>query len=216
MNKANLWKIGEIMRKEDEFDPIADLFFEDVNEKKKIGNSSIRSKSSFTMKHRLKSPMDFMTPYERAKYRKAGKIVESNLFDEILNRELFNALDPEEQKKRLQYWREHFSTEEIKKKMGISANTYYKHIERLELPPQRRGGSRERKPRTAKTTAAHPVPEAAQASMIAAPAPVSGFDIGFNGIYKADEIRKMLSKLDLILDGEESEFKIVLHITEQK
>jgi hypothetical protein len=58
---------------------------------------------------------------------------------------------------------------------------------------------------------AEPAPEPAPAILL-----LDGLNVAYNGRYGADEIRRMLTKIDVILDGEENEFDIELRISERK
>lgn len=58
---------------------------------------------------------------------------------------------------------------------------------------------------------AEPAPEPAPAILL-----LDGLNVAYNGRYGADEIRRMLTKIDVILDGEENEFEIELRISQRK
>jgi len=196
-------------------------FIEEVREKKKTasGVHSKTGKRGYVGK--MLFPTDFMNRSEKMKYRRAGKITMSNLFDEIITVEEFNNLEVFEQRNRLQYWRDKYTIREIQKGMGIPNNQYYNIIDRLELPRDRVANGK--KKRTATRNAAPKVTEPA----LKAPEPiqevkapvqeiiVSGMHLIFNGTYTPDEMQRQLLKYATLLDGESDDFYIELKIVQK-
>lgn len=196
-------------------------FMDDVREKKKAasGVHSKTGKRGYVGK--MLFPTDIMSRKDKLKYRKAGKITMSNLFDTIITLEEFNSLEPFEQRNRLQYWRDKYTIREIQKGMGIPNNQYYNIIDRLELPRDRVANGK--KKRVASRTAAPKVIEAASIAPqvvqeVKAPPQeimVSGMHLIFNGTYEPEEVQRQLLKYATILDGESDDFYIELKIVQK-
>ena len=193
------------------FDDLQESYQEDIIEKKKAGRGAVRSKRSF--KHRLRSAADLMSPYERAKYRKAGEITVSNLYDAIISREEFEKLGPNEKKARLIRWRELYSNGEIQEKLGITSNaTFHKLISELGLPRKRKGTTTKK----AKTTVHNemtlsPIPADQQQPVRLI---TKGMNLEYNGKYTAEDLNKIFTKLQLLVDGEENEFHVSINVSE--
>lgn len=210
------------------------LLQEEIKEKKQSAQD-MRSRAAGKRGGRVKFPTDLMSRKEKLKHTKAGKVTVTNIYDEILKRAEFDALEEHEQKSRLQYWRSKYNVKQIQKGMGVAAATYYNYIDGLDLPKQRKP----REPRKAiATTPAKPIgkisdfiaaeqqpslldfettqePPAVETKSAPAFLDLSGLNIAYNGTYSAEDIQKLFSKLDIILDGEQSKFKIELKIMQE-
>jgi hypothetical protein len=226
---------------------------EEIQEKKQIGNITQTRKGKRGY-GRMKTTLDFLSGKEKRAYTKAGKVQVSNLYDELVKKDVFEKLTDEEQKRYIQHWRTKYSVKEIQQGLGIASMTYYRHLERLGIPRERPG--RKAKAKTQKIAiepmmAAEPkellmfepepqprpktymelleypdlekdFPELAKqiAAEKAEPAPavllLDGLNVAYNGRYSAEEIQRMIHKIDIILDGEKNEFEIELRISERK
>jgi hypothetical protein len=206
-------------------------FLEDVREKKKAANGvhSKTGKNGYTGK--ILFPTDIMSRKDKYNHRKAGKVMLSNIFDEILTLDEFNDLETHEKKNRMQYWRNNYTIKEIQIEMGISNKTFYQLIDELELPKDR-STRKPRKPRTA-STKVKTVAITSQSSLefapekelvLSTPPPptpvqeiiVDGLHVVFNGTYTAEKIEKQLTKFMLLLDGEEEEFYVELKLMQKQ
>lgn len=207
-------------------------FLEDIREKKKAANGvhSKTGKNGYTGK--ILFPTDLMNRKEKYNHRKGGKIVLSNLFDEVLTLTEFESLETHEMKNRMQYWRNTYTIKEIQTMMGITNKKFYDLIDQLELPKDR-STRKPRKPRTAstqvKSIAVEPIsklefaPEEQIVNSVPIPTPtpvqeimVDGLHVIFNGTYSAEKIEKQLTKFMLLLDGEEDEFYIELKLVQKQ
>ena len=196
-------------------------FYQDVREKK-LAASGVHSKTG-KKGHVgvMRFPSDIMSRKDKMKYRKAGKVMTTNIFDEILEMAEFKELEPFEQKNRLQYWRTNFTTVEIKKRMKISSNTFYKIIQELDLPRAPRA------PRKAKIQAAAITPkedtqEKQQVHEILVEEKqqvheilVEGIHLVFNGTYTPEHIQNQLLKFAAFLDGESDQFYMELKLVQK-
>jgi len=203
-----------------------DLFFSEIREKKKETRSIKEAlKHKRSGKRSILFPSDIMSRKEKLKHTKAGKVMTTNLFDEILNIEAFNTLETHEQKNRLQYWRTKFSNKEILTGMKISNKRFYDLVADLELPKMPRGKAKgEKRTATIKTGTAKKAQEtveiALQSSLELEPAPiqeiiVSGLNLGYNGTYSSEQIIKQFLKFGALLEDEEDLYYIDLKIMQK-
>lgn len=187
-------------------------FYEDVREKKKVasGVHSKTGKKGYVGK--MLFPTDIMSRKDKYNYRKAGKIVSSNLYEKIISIAEFNELEEFEKRNMLAYWRNVYTSKEIKTGMKVSSATYYRIVNELGLPVAPRNNKR----RKAKinTVAIEPKEAAPVAAQIAAPAEpvqevmVNGIHFIYSGNFSAEHIQNQILKFASILDGEEDEFYI--------
>jgi hypothetical protein len=196
-------------------------FFEDVREKKKAasGVHGKTGKNGYT--GTIRFPTDLMSRKEKYNYRKAGKVMTTNLFDTILTHEEFEKLETYEKKNRLAYWRTQFQNKEIMKQMNLTNGQYYDLVNELDLPkaPRVNNGQKRTRKAAMKNVAATPAP-------IPEPAPVAiqepvqqiiidGLHLVYNGTYSAEQLQKTMSKFVALLEGETDEFVIELKIMQK-
>lgn len=198
-------------------------FFEDVREKKKAasGVHGKTGKNGYT--GTIRFPTDLMTRKEKYNYRKAGKVMTTNLFDTILTHEEFEKLETYEKKNRLAYWRTQFQNKEIMQQMGLTNGQYYDLVNQLELPKATRANNGEKPKRKAavKNVAAKPTPPTPPApAAIAVQEPVQqiiidGLHLVYNGTYSAEQLQRTMSKFVALLEGETDQFVIELKIMQK-
>jgi hypothetical protein len=204
------------------FNEAEKAFYEDVREKKKAASGVHHKTGKNGYVGTMRFPTDIMSRKDKYNYRKAGKVMISNLYDEILTLDEFKKLELHEKKNRMAYWRTQFSNIEIREKMGIANSPFYKLISELDLPKAPRT---EKAPRTKRTAAVKTAPVAAQE--VTAPAPVetpapvqevmvNGLHLVYNGTYTAEQIIKQLSKFELLLDNEPDEFYIEFKLIQKQ
>lgn len=167
-------------------------------------------------------PSDFLKGKEKRAYKKQGKVVKWNMYTEILQRAEFDMRSPEEQKAMFTYWRNNYTNAEIMKGMKVSSNTITRLAEQFGLPLKSRGGNTKRKgagkaKEKQKEEGLVPVSAYLMDEKVA-PRPVEvkqdGLAFSFNGKYAPNQIISKLEKLQLLLDGEESDFEIELRVRE--
>ncbi len=196
----------------------AKLFQDEVREKKKAANGVHHKTGKKGFVGKMLFPTDFMTRSEKMKYRKGGKIVLSNMYDEILSIDEFKELETHEKRNRMQYWRTTYSNKEIIKAMGTSNNTYYALVQELGLPRVRvnkkRAGTTTNK---IKAITAAITPEAVKNEIQPAVQEIiiDGLHLVFNGTYKAEKIQKQLGKIIALLDDENDDFFIELKVMQK-
>jgi hypothetical protein len=216
-------------------------FYSDIKQKK-LAASGVHSKTgSRGYVGKMLFPSDIMSRKEKYNHRKAGKVQVSNLYEEVLTIDDFEELEIQDQKNRLQYWRNKYSNKELQAKMNIGNAFFYRLIKKLDLPKAARVNKQEKPKRTATAKAKktlldyaaiesqqsqlefapEALPEAPPAPPEAIPAPVQellfeGLHIVYNGTYTADSIQKKLSKIDLLIDGEPEEFYIEFKLVQKQ
>lgn len=199
------------------------LFLEDIREKKKAASGVHHKTGKNGYTGTIRFPTDLMTRKEKYNHRKAGKVMTTNLFDEILTKEEFEKLETYEKKNRLAYWRTQFQNKEIMKKMGLTNAQYYTIVGELDLPKAPRvNNDKPRKTRKAVTTKTAAIAETpAAAEPAAAPEPVQeiiidGLDLVYNGTFSAEQLQKTMSKFIALLEGEEDQFYIELKLMQKQ
>ena len=207
---------------------IEKLFYDEVREKKKTASGVHHKTGKNGYVGNMRFPSDIMSRSEKMRYRKAGKVVTTNIFDEILPIDEFEQLETYEKKNRLAYWRNEKSNKEILQGMGISNKRYYEIVAELQLPKAPRIKPNQPRKATAKkkqepTTSPTPVSltemvPAVQKLVEALETPkeekneqepiVNGLNVSFTGTYSAEKIEKQLTKFMLLLDSEEDDFYV--------
>ncbi|HSW76026.1 MAG TPA: hypothetical protein VLG50_03215 [Candidatus Saccharimonadales bacterium] len=205
------------------------MFLDQIYEQKKAA-ASLKTALKFKRPGKnLMFPSDLMNRKEKLKHTKAGKVMTTNLFDEIVTLEAFKELEETEQKNRMQYWRSKYTIAQIQKGMKIAQGTFYKIIDELGLPKDRaaNGKGKPRAPRTSKAVAVITRNEAMieTPKEVEAAAPIqeimrNGLNLTFNGAYDAEMIQKQLLKILTLLDEEDDqyyvEFKLMQKIKKGK
>lgn len=195
------------------------VFHEDVREKRKAasGVHSKTGKKGYVGK--MLFPTDIMSRKDKYNYRKAGKIVSTNLYEEILTIDEFEKLEDFEKRNRMQYWRNQYQAKDVKKGMGIGAKRYYEIISELGLPKGQRG-VRKGAQRTAATKSAAITPKETAAPTITPEPPVqeilvNGIHFVYSGNFSATHIQNQLLKFASLLDGETDEFYVELKLMQK-
>lgn len=212
---------------------IEKLFMEEVREKKKTGTGAfhMRGKGIRNGSNKaLRTPYHFMKTKERNQLN--GEVETYNMYTTIIPREEFFLKDLETQKDLLIKWREIFDNDKIKNEMGISNKMYFDLVNELELPKKRRGGAMNVKSRVKEQTQEEskvsnnlqfelPELETVQPKPIIQPETpmqkiiTQGLYLEYNGDFDADELNKLFTKLQLLVDGEPNKFNISLSLTEK-
>jgi hypothetical protein len=209
---------------------IEKAFYEDIREKKKAasGVHSRTGKRGYVGK--MLFATDFMSRKEKYNYRKAGRVMTSNMYDEIITIEDFEQLEQHEQRNRFQYWRSKYNNEEIKNGLGIHNAKLYNIIDALGLPKAKKNNEGKRKAKVkAEPKAAAPkeeakVPQVAaekQEPKVAEPEQqvqtviVNGLSLIYNGDFTAEHIQKQLQKIITLIDGETDNFYVELKLMQK-
>lgn len=205
-------------------------FLEEVREKKKTASGVHHKTGKRGYVGKMLFPTDIMSRKEKYNHRKAGKVLTSNLYDEIIALTEFEQLDVFEQRNRLAYWRTQNSNKEIQKAMGVNNSKYYDLVAQLGLPKAPRTSKSTEKPKRKATaikaiaidTKEETAPPTAHTAtqVIEAPAPVQeliidGLHLVYNGTFSPEAIIKQLLKFGSLLEGEEDNFHIELKLLQK-
>ena len=176
----------------------------------------------------MRFPSDIMSRKEKYNYRKAGKVVTTQLYEEIIPVAEFEALEKYEQKNRMAYWRNVYTNKEITNAMGIHNNRYYRIVAELELPKAPRvDRSEPRKSKPIKVQGKEEKATAVESSPMKAPEPeakaepvqeilVNGIHLVFSGTYSPELIQRKLAKFELMLEDETDDFYVELRLIQKQ
>ncbi|MBT2728365.1 hypothetical protein J7E63_15650 [Bacillus sp. ISL-75] len=198
------------------------LFLEEVREKKKTASGVHHKTGKRGYVGKMLFPSDIMSRKEKYNHRKAGKVVTTNLYEEILPVDEFKKLDEFEQRNRLAYLRTKHQNTAIMKEMGMNNANYYQLVAELGLTTQRKNTAK-RKATAKKAIAieALPAPTPIEtATPIEAPAPIQeliidGLHLVYNGTFSPDQIVKQMLKFAALLEDEDDDFHIELKLLQK-
>lgn len=216
------------------YNEIERLLLDDIREKKRAGRGSFaktgKGGERAGVRGGLKTPYDFMKTKERKKLN--GEVERYNMYETIITKEEFELKDKETQKAMLLRWRDIYPNGKIMDEMGIkSSGAFHNIIQSLDIPRKtRHGGVRKTnptgttpKPKNKKELVT--VPEQAPENttpivnnFVQQPVKLitNGLHLEYNGNYTSDQINRIFTKLQLLVDGEENNFNIELRITESE
>ena len=212
------------------------LFQEDIRDKRKAGSGSFHKRGK-GVKHgisgALRTPYYYLKPKERKKLN--GTVETSNMYSTILNWDEWNTRDKETQKMLLTKWREIHSNTKIMEELAVgrgkpfNSQSFADIVNDLDCPKKIRGGSKPRKNKSAAITAVKETKSptllefAEVASQLEFEVPkqeikqiliTKGLHLEYNGEYDPEQLSKILTKLQLLIEGEPNKFKISLSLSE--
>jgi hypothetical protein len=196
------------------------LFYNDVREKKKAANGVHYKTGLKGFVGKMRFPSDIMSRKDKYNYRKAGRVMTTNMYDEILTIDEFDQLETHEKKNRMAYWRNERSNKEILKGMGISNKKYYDIVAELDLPKAPRAPRSTNKSEKAKSNTNTPsrvekqqerTPEAAEVQEIL----VDGLHLVYHGTKQPEEIQRQLKKFIALLEEETDEYYFELKLMQK-
>lgn len=212
------------------YENVEKIFLEEIREKKKAGTGAF-SKRGKGVKHgisgALKTPFFYMSNKEKKELN--GEITVTNMYTTIIPYQELKLKDDETQKQLLIKWREVFDNEKIIAELGITKTAFWKLMQTLEIPRKHRGGNRTG---TVKKKAAAPKTSVNLELELEEPKrPVvvetiqepqvqkiitKGLYLEYNGDYNADDLNKLFTKLQLLIDGETNKYNISLSLSEKE
>lgn len=204
------------------YNEAANIFEDEIRQKKKEKASLHEAtKHKRLGKNSVRFASDLMSRGEKIKHRRAGKIMTSNLYDRVLTKDEFGALETHEKRNMMAFWRNTYDNKHIVKEMGISLKTYYDIVAELGLPKAPRTNKGERK--TKKVAAIKVIQEASPQPLpevVQQPAPVqeiivNGMHLVFNGTYQPEAIVRQLLKFGSLLEGETDDYYIELKLVQK-
>ena len=192
----------------DERSQIEKLFYEEIKRKNKSDAGPIPKKGKGVISYSnspLRSPYYFMSTKEKKLL--ISEVSTFNMYDGIITLDEFVLKDAETQKAMLTHWRELYPNKQIMNEMGIGSNQKFAGIlNELELPKKARGSRKGIKRKTG------PVAKTPEHSISTA----EGLEINYTGIYDAQQVEKILAKLQLVVEGENEKYHIQISIREEK
>lgn len=217
-------------------------FKNEVYEKKKLtyGHRAKTGGGRRASYRGVKTQYDFLSRKEREKLN--SDVIVSNLNDIVLLKEEFDTLEQDRQRDLLIHWRELYDNKYIMDQMNIKgSNTFHRYVKELDLPKKARGGNRYTKRNGAATVKREKTPQislqfeeppkhsitdtiqTALSKMETVQQPiksilqtVEGLHLEYNGIYDAEQLSKIFTKLQLITDGETCKFQLNISLSERK
>lgn len=196
---------------------IEKIFLDDIREKKRTGNG-VYSRTGKGVKHHMsgiKTPYDFMKAKERRKLN--GEVVVTNMYTTILPRDEFKSKDLETQRNMMSKWRELYPNTQIRQEMGLANKAFYDLVDALGLPKKPKGqgirAGRVKKPTELQALVAAPQqdePPRIKPILIS-----NGLHLEYNGEYNSEELIKIFTKLQLLVENEENKFNLSISLTER-
>jgi hypothetical protein len=194
------------------------LFQQEINSKNKDRHnlrSKTGSKGSSKSRKGVRTTYDYLSNKERKKL--SSDVSVRNLFDLLLTKAEFEGYPKEKQKEILLHWREIYPNSKIMEALEIkSQGTFNKFMDQLQIPKKRVYKKRE-KPQPKKE-------DHQDVEVFAAVAPskketsisiLDGLQLKYNGVYDSDQLERIFTKLQLIIQGEQ-EIKYQVSITLQE
>ena len=207
------------------------IFNDDIRDKSKTGSGSFHKRGKGVkhgFKGALRTPYYYMTNKEKKALN--GKVEVSFMYETVIPYEEFILKDIEIQKAMLIRWRELFSNEHIKKEMGVYNKRYYDIVEELKIPKKRNRVFKDTKNK--KEVAAMTPSKTPELKLVENPknenieimekivekivekneVNVLGLDLNYNKICDVEEISRILTKLQLMVEGEPTDFDVKISI----
>lgn len=196
------------------------IFELEVKEKKNqafLNKAKTGAKGGSKSRRGMNTPFDYMTTKEKKNLN--GEVEISNMYETVIPFNEFKLKDIPLQKTLLERWRDLYENKKIMTEMGLTNAQYYKLVNSLEIKKVERVHTK-RKARTLKPIVEQPkiqeLPEPTLEIEQVAPVLITkGLHLEYNGTYDPESINRILTKLQLIVDGEPNKFKISISITEQ-
>lgn len=198
------------------------IFDLEVKEKKReayLNRAKTGSRGGSKSRKGVLTPYDNMTTKEKKKLN--GEVSAYNMYETILENKEFALKDEEMQKTLLLRWRDLYDNKKIYTEMGLTQSQYYALAKKLNVTAER-----VYKPRKAK--ASKESKKLLQSDLEFTPEPVKtsepeikpvlisrGMHFEYNGEYEAESIVKILTKLQLLVEGEENKFNLAISLTER-
>jgi hypothetical protein len=216
-----------------EISEVEKMLISDIREKKKASSGVHHRTGKRGHVGKMLTPVDFMSRKEKYNYRKGGKILSYNLYDQILEREQFEELPFEERKTALTKWYNERPLKDIREGFKCSQQTIYNWLDELGIEKKGRNWKGDRKKKTKKDSTNNtntvtvvnnvPAPEKNNISLLTENRvleqllrenEVRGLNLSFTSRMTAEEIQQKLEKLSLSIDGEKSKFILNIQILE--
>jgi hypothetical protein len=204
------------------------IFYDEIRDKKKetaLYKTATQHKRLGAKK--VLFATDLMSRKEKLKHMKAGKVMTTNMYEDILPIAEFEKLETYEKRNRLQYLRTKHSAKEIQEAMGTNSKRYYEIIKELDLPkaPRNKEGQPPQVRKAAIKRKEQPAAAIAIQSQLELETPatqeqpqriiVNGLNLEFNGTFSAEQIIKQFFKFGALLEEEEDKYYIELRLQQK-
>lgn len=201
-----------------------DLFQLEIIEKQKERRqlrSKTGSKGSSRSRKGVRTPYDFLSNAEKKKLN--GKVEIKNMYETLLTKQEFEKNSESLQKEILIRWRDIYPNQKIMEALEIKSNgSFSTLLERLEVP-KKRSRSRQSKAmekhqqkgeitaiKKEEVSAAAPIPMEKDITIL------DGLRLEYNSVYKSDDLAKIFTKLQLLIEGELNDFIVSIKLQERK
>jgi replicative superfamily II helicase len=201
------------------------LFLNEIREKKRTASGVHHKTGKNGYVGTMRFPSDIMSRKDKMKYRRNGKVMTTNMYDEIITAEEFEKLETFEKKNRLQYWRNTYTNKEIMAAMGIYNAQFYKMVAELDLPKAPRVHTDKTKRKATVNKKESVAIESAPPAPPAPPAPVekpvvqevivNGLNLSYNGTFKAEKIMNEVFKILTLLEDRDEDFYIEMKLMQK-
>jgi hypothetical protein len=209
------------------YDGADKIFYDEIREKKKetaLLRTATQHKRLGAKK--VLFATDLMSRKEKLKHTKAGRVMTTNMYEDIIPIVEFEKLEDYEKRNRLQYLRSVKSAKEIQAAMGVNSKRYYEIISELNLPkaPRSKSGAAPRKA-ALKRKEKEPAGISLQSQLELETTPaaiepvqkiiINGLNLEFNGEFTAEQIIKQFLKFGALLEGEPDKYYIELRLQQK-
>jgi replicative superfamily II helicase len=202
------------------------LFLNEIREKKRTASGVHHKTGKNGYVGTMRFPSDIMSRKDKMKYRRNGKVMTTNMYDEIITLEEFEKLEIFEKKNRLQYWRNTYTNKEIMAAMGVYSAQFYRLVADLDLPKAARVHDKTKRTATVKKNesaaieSAPPAPPAPEASApnekpVVQEIITYGLNLSYNGTFKAEKIMNEVFKILTLLEDRDDDFYIEMKLMQK-
>ena len=222
-------------------DSIFDLEIREKRAQAFLNKSKTGSKGGSKSRKGMRTPSDYMTKKERKQL--SGEVRAYNM-NSLMDWKSFEEKTFEDKKTLLTHWRNIYKNTEIMTALSegrgskLNSQSFADLVNGLGIPPKKARVNTERKPRQAK---AKPVAVVAEPEQKPVGDPMSllqmvetftppkeiqtpqqptqlitkGLHLEYNGLYTAEEISRIMTKLQLLVDSETNKFNVSITLTEK-
>lgn len=196
------------------------IFDLEVREKR---NQAFLNKARTGAKGGSQSRKGVRTPYDTMSAKDKRKLngeVKTVMYETIIPYSEFKLKDIDMQKLMLTRWREIYPNDKIKSEMKIHNKGYFDLVEALNVPKKARGASVGRKSKKKSIAIIDEVespqtPKESVTEEVVQKLISNGLHLEYNGEYTADQLSKIFTKLQLLVDSEENKFTLSISLTER-
>jgi hypothetical protein len=219
-------------------DSIFDLELREKRAQAFLNKSKTGSRGGSKSRKGMRTPSDYMTNKEKKQL--SGEVRAYNM-NSLMDWKSFEEKTTEDKRTLLTHWRNIYKNTEIMNALSegrgskLNSQSFADLVNGLGIPKKARINTGERKPRQAKTVAivepeqkpvGDPMSLLQLAETLAQPKEIQtpqqapqlitkGLHLEYNGLYDADTINKILTKLQLLVDGEQNKFNVSITLTEK-